>query len=67
MNSRLSRLNRNLLLLAKIDNSQFDKTETINLTFFFNEHLPLLESLANGIEIKKVFLLHQYVSKPTVR
>ena len=36
MTSRLSRLNRNLLLLAKIDNKQFDNKEQIRLDSFID-------------------------------
>ena len=53
MTSRLSRLNRNLLLLAKIDNAQFAKTENINLNEFIDDLLPYLESIADGLHIEK--------------
>lgn len=51
MTSRLSRLNRNLLLLAKIENAQFDKTEAISLNKFVNNLQPFLESIADGLHI----------------
>lgn len=55
MTSRLSRLNRNLLLLAKIDNAQFAKSENICLTSFIENQLPFLESIADGLHIVKDF------------
>ncbi len=55
MTSRLSRLNRNLLLLAKIENAQFVKSEDICLNTFIDDILPLLKSLANGLHIVKDF------------
>lgn len=53
MNSRLSRLNRNLLLLAKMENNQFSRTETVDVVTVIKELLPYLESLANGLILKK--------------
>ena len=41
MTSRLSHLNRSLLLLAKIDNKQFDTKERIQLDLFIDSLLPL--------------------------
>ncbi len=55
MTARLSRLNRNLLLLAKIDNAQFAKSESIRLNTFIEELLPFLESMAEGLHIVKDF------------
>lgn len=55
MISRLSRLNRNLLLLAKIENAQFAKTEDISLNKFIADILPFLESISNGLHIVKDF------------
>lgn len=55
MTSRLSRLNRNLLLLAKIENAQFAKTEDICLNTFIEDFLPFLESIADGLHIVKDF------------
>lgn len=43
MTSRLSRLNHNLLFLAKIDNDQFDMREDIKLDDFIDHLLPSLE------------------------
>lgn len=55
VSSRLSRLNRNLLLLAKIDNKQYGQMDTIDIASILNELLPMLESLAQGISIHKYF------------
>lgn len=55
MTSRLSRLNRNLLLLAKIDNKQFDSRERIRLDHFINRLLPSLESISGELRIERSF------------
>lgn len=47
--TRLSRLNRNLLLLAKIDNRQYGQMEDINLIRFLEEQTPFLKSIAGDI------------------
>lgn len=52
MNSRLARLNRNLLLLAKIDNGQFDRTERVQLQGLLDELLPCLDSLSAHLHIQ---------------
>ncbi len=51
--SRLSRLNRNLLLLAKIDNDQFDNKETICLDAFMDKLLPSLETVSGRLTIER--------------
>lgn len=53
--NRLTRLNRSLLLLAKIDNSQYERREKINLSEFINKLLPSLESLSGDITFHKDF------------
>lgn len=53
--NRLARLNRNLLLLAKIDNRQYGQMEEINLTGFISELTPFLQSIANDIHLYEVF------------
>lgn len=53
MTSRLSRLNRNLLLLAKIDNQQFDKKEPIRLDTFMDRLLPLLETISGQLGVER--------------
>lgn len=55
MTSRLSRLNRNLLLLAKIDNKQFDAMERIQLGPFIDHLLPSLESISGQLHINKQY------------
>lgn len=46
---RLSHLNKNLLLLAKIDNSQFSQIENVNLKIFIEKRISLYSNLnANG-------------------
>ncbi len=52
MNSRLSRLSRNLLLLAKIDNGQFDRTERVQLRALLDELLPSLDCLSTNLDIQ---------------
>lgn len=55
--SRVSRINKNLLLLAKIENQQFLDQETIDLSMVLNELLVLLSdfkgSRAIGLVIEK--------------
>ncbi|MCR8918200.1 HAMP domain-containing sensor histidine kinase [Bacteroides sp. ET225] len=53
--NRLARLNRNLLLLAKIDNHQYGQMEEINLGDFLDELLPSLEILSGSIVLHKDF------------
>lgn len=53
--NRLARLNRNLLLLAKIDNHQYGQMEEVNLAAFLHELLPSLECLAGDIVLHKEF------------
>lgn len=55
MSGRLSRLSRNLLLLAKMDNRQYALTEEVDVVKVLNDFSPYLESLADGIEIIKDF------------
>lgn len=55
MNSRLSRLNRNLLLLAKMENSQFSRSDTVDIATVITDLLPYLESLSSGLIITRRF------------
>ena len=55
MTSRLSHLNRSLLLLAKIDNKQFDTKERIQLDQFIDNLLPSLESISGQLHINKEY------------
>ncbi len=49
--SRASRINKNLLLLAKIENQQYNENEEVNLTELLNESIDLL---AEHIENKNL-------------
>lgn len=53
VSSRLTRLNKNLLLLAKMDNSQFKETENIDFSQLLDKQLSYLKELAlnNGISL----------------
>lgn len=53
--SRISRINKNLLLLAKIENNQFLENENINIDDALNESLELLSVYfeEKSIDIKK--------------
>lgn len=51
ISGRMARLNRNLLLLAKMDNSQFDSTEKVDVVEVVRGLLPYLESLAGGLRL----------------
>ena len=53
MNNRLSRLNHNLLLLAKMENNQFSRTESVDVVAVVEELLPYLESLSEGLVLKQ--------------
>ncbi len=53
MTSRLSRLNHDLLFLAKIDNAQFDAMENIRLATFIDNMLPSLESIVGQQRIER--------------
>jgi signal transduction histidine kinase len=55
--SRISRINKNLLLLAKIENKQFHAMDHIELTTAIQENLELLEDY---IASKKIQLHHQF-------
>lgn len=55
MNGRLSRLSRNLLLLAKMENNQFKRTETVDVVGVLKALLPYSESLAGGLALKSDF------------
>lgn len=53
--ARLARLNRNLLLLAKIDNRQFEQAEDIPLAGFLRGQMAFLGSAAGDIRIRQAF------------
>lgn len=54
---RLTRLNKNLLLLAKIDNNQYNEMSDIDLIKVLNKIIPLLLSISENIKITKDFKL----------
>ena len=49
ISTRMSHLNKNLLLLAKIENSQFQSFENINLNLFIQQKLSVYSGLHNNI------------------
>lgn len=55
MTSRLSHLNRSLLLLAKIDNKQFDTKDHIQLAQFIEGLIPSLESISGQLRIYRLY------------
>lgn len=52
---RLAALNRNLLLLAKIDNNQYKLTENVCLNKVVDELLPLLKTISGDITLRQDF------------
>lgn len=54
---RLSKLNKTLLLLSKIENQQFKETETIYINDVINKHLEIFEDF---IANKKIILNKRY-------
>lgn len=50
--SRLTRLNKNLLLLSKIDNEQFQGTDTISLTQEVSKHIDFFSEQASSKNIE---------------
>ena len=55
VSARLARLNRNLLLLAKIDNLQYQMMEDIDLTAFIGERMDDFAALAGDIKLRQTF------------
>lgn len=53
MTNRLSRLNRNLLLLAKMENNQFERDDVVDVIQLVDELLPSLECLAGGLSVRR--------------
>ncbi|GCB34332.1 hypothetical protein KGMB02408_12770 [Bacteroides faecalis] len=49
--NRLSRLNRNLLLLTRIDNHQYNQVEQIDAVQTLRDILPLMNKLTEGITV----------------
>ncbi len=50
--SKVTRINKNLLLLAKIENSQFSVKETINLSVILESQLTLLEDFLEDKQLE---------------
>jgi signal transduction histidine kinase len=50
--SRVSRVNKNLLLLTKIENSQYMEKDTIDLSELLNTMMPQFETIAAGKQIQ---------------
>ena len=57
MSGRLSRLSRDLLLLAKMENGQFSREGEVDVVEVLDELSPYIESLADGLRIEKVFIV----------
>lgn len=62
--SRLSKLNKTLLLLAKLENEQFEDKELIQLDTLINEHYKLFTELAVDSNVQ-IFIETQPVSMVT--
>lgn len=52
ISGRISRLSRNLLLLAKMENHQYNKSERVDVVNVLNGLQPYLESLAGELTIR---------------
>lgn len=52
---RMTQLNRSLLLLARIDNRQYDAGERVDIVSELLDLLPSLRLLAGGIDVQPVF------------
>lgn len=63
MTNRLSRLNRNLLLFAKMENNQFSRMESVEVAKVVKELLPFLENLSEGLGLKTDFQVDVFVYK----
>ncbi|MCK9160539.1 MAG: HAMP domain-containing histidine kinase [Bacteroidaceae bacterium] len=50
--ARLAKLNKNLLLLAKIDNQQYTVLDNVDITKTLQEHLAIFESLSQSTTIQ---------------
>ncbi|NBW35054.1 MAG: sensor histidine kinase [Cytophagia bacterium] len=59
---RLSKLNRNLLLLAKIDNQQFGQREAIDLTSVIDVFVNQLDEVIQQNQLKIQFDKHEQVT-----
>lgn len=61
--SRLSRLNRNLLLLAKMENKQFDTGEDIDVVSLVKDLISSLDAIADSRTIKLNITVDKMVQK----
>ena len=60
--NRLSRLNKTLILLAKIENRQFPESKPVNPSIMINHQLESLEDLINSKKIKVIKRLDSNVT-----
>jgi len=60
--ARVSRINKNLLLLAKIENNQFIETETIELSVLLHENLELLSDYIDAKKLTVKVKLNQQIA-----
>ena len=51
---RMGHLNRNLLLLAKIENAQYTTLQEVDINEMLSESLPLYEALQNGTKLRLI-------------
>ncbi len=64
LNTRMGHLNRNLLLLAKIENAQYTEMEFIELGDFIRDSLPSYDMFLHGLSLT---LIDERKSKNTIR
>lgn len=62
--ARVSRINKNLLLLAKIENHQFEKVEILDVGSMINDILELLQDYA---ESKNLTIQVQFEARPDIK
>lgn len=65
---RMARLNRNLLLLSKLDNDQFNETEPVDISIIISLIATNLKPLADvqGITIEQNLIAHQLTGNKTL-
>jgi len=61
--NRVSRINKNLLLLAKIENAQFEDVATIDLADLLSE---TLEQFSGHVQAKNLLLTNEIQSQPVI-
>lgn len=57
--SRLTRINKNLLLLAKVENSQFEQNEMLSIADYIKKALELFEDYITNQKLEIVTLLEE--------